>query len=366
MATISRRNFDLTTDPLAGGVDGGNARYDLKNFTYPPDLFGNADTFTDCWLMININVQDRTLKGNNQYKPVELNENEKKRRQPYGMQELDPDAGLVGVGLLAAGTGLASYLKSAKNFSGNTTKAALGVLTKAAGVGAASSLPFLMVKELGKRKATRISTAIQLPMPNQITTNYSVQWGVENTVLMALISRFGEEAIKAARGNPSSFSKLEDPLANFALATAQIAGAGSISAATGLAANPKKELIFDSVDFRTFSINYKFYPKSREESIQLQNVINELKYHMHPSYLTEGKFTFVYPSEFDITFYAKDGKENTYINKIATCVLTNLVVNNTPDGLWAAHDEGAPNGIDIQMSFKELSLMTKESIDLGF
>ena len=363
MATISRRNFDLTTDQLAGG----NARYDLKNFTYPPDLFRKADTFTDCWLMININVQDRTLKGNNQYKPVELNENEKKRRQPYGMQDVNPTTGAGTAAAIAVGTfALKDYLKGPKNYGGNTTKAALGRLTSAAGVGTGAALPFLMVKELGKRKAVRISTAIQLPMPNQITTNYSAQWGSENTVLMDLMARLGPQALGSNNQTNGTMARLEDPLANFVLATAQIAGSGSISAATGLAANPKKELIFDSVDFRTFSMNYKFYPKSREESIQLQNVINELKYHMHPSYLTEGKFTFVYPSEFDITFYAKDGKENTYINKIATCVLTNLVVNNTPDGLWAAHDEGAPNGIDIQMSFKELSLMTKESIDLGF
>ena len=364
MATISRTKYDLTTSSTGTG-----GRYDVSNLTYPPDLFGGVETYSNCWVMININVQDRASKGS--VETVELSADERDRRIPYGGENIGA-GGAASAGAIAGGIALGSklidHLKNPVEFAANGKKAALEALTKSAGAAGAAALPFLLVGAMGKRKALRIKSAIQLPMPNQLTTNYSTSWDMENTWLMDMMSRLPGVAVDALAniGKPGAMTQLADPAANFVLNAAQFANAGTISAATGLAANPKKELVFNSVDFRTFNMSYRFYPKSREESVILQNVIKELKYHMHPSYLSESKFTFVYPSEFDITFYAKDGKENLYVNKIATCVLKNMVVNSTADGLWAAHDEGAPNGIDIQLQFQELALMTKDTIDKGF
>lgn len=364
MATISRTKYNLTTSSTGGG-----GRYDVSNLTYPPDLFGGVETYSNCWVMININVQDRASKGS--VETVELSADERDRRIPYGGENIGA-GGAVGAGAIAGGIALGSklidHLKNPVEFAANGKKAALEALTKTAGAAGAAALPFLLVGAMGKRKALRIKSAIQLPMPNQLTTNYSTSWDMENTWLMDMMSRLPGVTVDALAniGKPGAMTQLADPAANFVLNAAQFANAGTISAATGLAANPKKELVFNSVDFRTFNMSYRFYPKSREESVILQNVIKELKYHMHPSYLSESKFTFVYPSEFDITFYAKDGKENLYVNKIATCVLKNMVVNSTADGLWAAHEEGAPNGIDIQLQFQELALMTKDTIDKGF
>lgn len=134
-----------------------------------------------------------------------------------------------------------------------------------------------------------------------------------------------------------------------------------------MAANPKKEMVFNSVNFRSFTLDYRFYPKSAKELETLYDIIYLLKYHMHPSFLNGAtKMTYVYPSEFDITFFAKGTNENTYVNKIATCVLENMIVNNTPDGAWVAHENGAPNGVTIQLQFKELAILTKESIEIGY
>jgi hypothetical protein len=362
MVDITRQKYSLKTGPQAG-----QGKYQVDNLTYPPNLFGGADSYAKSWVMININVQDRVSSGSANQPITELDENEKKRKLPYGMQELEPADG-IGVGVaVGAGMALAAHLNAPKDFGPNKGKVALQKFM----AGGATALPFLAIQALGQRKANRLKSAIQLPMPNQVITNYSANWDTSSTAMLELISRIPSLAMEAgadlAKGNvKDAFSKGADPLANFVLSTAQFAGAGGVSAATGLAANPKKELIFDSVDFRTFNLDYRFFPKSREEAVRLQNVIKELKYHMHPSYMSNTKFTFVYPSEFDITFYAKDGDENLFVNKIATCVLTNLTVNSTPDGIWAAHEEGSPQGVEVRMSFKELSLLTKDQIDIGY
>lgn len=361
MADISRQRSALTTDAAGKG-----GKYSVQNLTYPMDLFGSTGKYANSWVMININVQERASKSAGAT-PVDLSDNEKARRLPYGAEDLSAATGTGTAAGIALGVGLAKYLMTPRDANVNGGRPALKSLMGTAGAAGAASLPFLAIGALGKRKAKRITSAIQFPMPNQLTTNYSASWGTDNTWMLDMISRMGGTSVAAiAAGDAATLTRLADPIANFALSASSFAGSGTVSAATGLAANPKKEMIFESVDFRTFSMNYRFYPKNREEAVRLQNVIKELKYHMHPSYMSESKFTFVYPSEFDITFYAKDGKENLFVNKIATCVLTNMVVNSTPDGLWAAHTEGSPNGVDIQLQFKELSLQTKESIDIGY
>ena len=87
---------------------------------------------------------------------------------------------------------------------------------------------------------------------------------------------------------------------------------------------------------------------------------------MHPEHKSAGNFTYIYPSEFDITFYTAGGKENTYVSKIATCILQSMRVNYTPDGQWATHENGAPVAVQISLSFKELTVLTKDKIDEGY
>ena len=177
--------------------------------------------------------------------------------------------------------------------------------------------------------------------------------------------------IKSGFGDKTALANMAqgggDAASAFVLSTASLAGSGSVSAATGMAANPKKEMVFNSVNFRSFTIDYRLYPKSEDELKTLYDIIYLLKYHMHPSFLNgETKFTYVYPSEFDITYFAKGTNENTYVNKVATCILENMIVNHTPDGAWVAHENGAPNGVSLQLTFKELSVLTKESIKIGY
>jgi len=125
-------------------------------------------------------------------------------------------------------------------------------------------------------------------------------------------------------------------------------------------------MIFQGVNFRSFTVDYFFYPKTAAEAIRIRDIVQLLKYHMHPEFLADDRFTFVYPSEFDITFFTDAGTENEFIFKVGTCVLTNMSVNYTPDGLWVTHNNGVPNMMRVTLEFKELGIHTKDSIKQGF
>jgi hypothetical protein len=84
---------------------------------------------------------------------------------------------------------------------------------------------------------------------------------------------------------------------------------------------------------------------------------------MHPE-LSAGGLFYVYPSEFEIVYYYQ-GKENRFINKISTCVMTDMDVKYGGE-YFSSFKNGAPAEISMTLSFRELELLTKERIVKGY
>ena len=65
-----------------------------------------------------------------------------------------------------------------------------------------------------------------------------------------------------------------------------------------------------------------------------------------------------------------DDSHNSYIPKIAKCVLENLEVDYSPGEKYTTlkpYDQGAsPQVITMTMQFKEMSIITKETIGVGY
>ena len=123
--------------------------------------------------------------------------------------------------------------------------------------------------------------------------------------------------------------------------------------------NPFREVFFEGVDYRRFNFKYKFLPKNERESLAVLNIINTFKEHMHPQLSADG-FFYIYPSEFEIKYFYNN-KENGYFNKIAPCALTDMQVDYGGEQ-FSTFSNGAPTEIDMTLSFRELELLTKESI----
>jgi hypothetical protein len=146
------------------------------------------------------------------------------------------------------------------------------------------------------------------------------------------------------------------------LALSKGPNASAMSAATGLAANPKKEQVFKGVDFRTFSFDYQFFPRSEPEAANVLRIIKEFKYHMHPEFKDANNFLYIYPSEFDISYY-QNGEENMNLHRHTSCVLQEMTVNYTPNGSFTTFPNGMPTQINVTLGFKELGLLAEFKID---
>ena len=134
----------------------------------------------------------------------------------------------------------------------------------------------------------------------------------------------------------------------------------------GKVTNPNAEMVFTGVPMRTFNFPFEFAPKNEKEKDSIQKIIELFKFHMMPDKEGEGYLTV--PSEFQITYMYKDGA-NMYIPKISRCVLKDMSVDYSPEGVFTTFkgdEKGAhPVLTKMDLTFNETEIMTKETIAAG-
>jgi hypothetical protein len=138
---------------------------------------------------------------------------------------------------------------------------------------------------------------------------------------------------------------------------------------SGVVVNPMLELIYTSPNFRTFDFEFLFYPRDEKEATQVQEIINEFRFHQAPELVRDSQGFLIPPSEFDIKFYY-GGKQNPNLQQISTCVLTNINVDYAPNGFIAYEVDketspamgrtGMPVGIRVNLEFQEVTYLTKQ------
>ncbi len=339
--------------------------YNIKQHSYPKDLMSSE--YGGNYVIFYINVAVESKLFNDKTVQTVADVPTRDRGPTIAMNEKlydDPTSGkskTAFVGLNAAGQvvegAVAGGLLAGK--IGAVGGAALNAAPAAIGIGAAATQAASVT-----RAQKRLKTAIALHIPNQLNIRYGVSWGEEDTFSYAAAAAGAEAILKALEGGGAK------NLGNDAAAIVGAMGLKSdkqgaaASAAFGLASNPKKEQVFKNVDFRTFQFDYQFFPRNKDEAANVMRIIYELKYHMHPEFKDANEFLYVYPSEFDIAYY-QNGKENENLHRHTSCVLTEMNVNYTPNGQFNSFDNGMPTQINITLSFRELSLLTKDKIKDG-
>lgn len=137
-------------------------------------------------------------------------------------------------------------------------------------------------------------------------------------------------------------------------------------ASAGYAQNPQIEILFDSVDNRTFQFDFKFTPKSQAEAIAVLDIIKAFRFHAAPEIVQGpggGRF-FIPPSEFDISYHF-EGSPNKALHKFSTCVLEAIDVNYS-NGNFATYDDGVPVEIGMTLRFMEVEILHKKLIAEGY
>jgi len=337
-------------------------RYNIGSTTYPDDLYNNKAEYGGNYVVFYINVADDSKLLTDKSATAITGDIPPRLRGDLIGQNLNKLEATAGQALKGAvtGTGVNTVLQG--KFDVKT--ATEGGITGAVG-GAAQAGTVALASSGMARQQKRITEAIALHVPNQLNIRYSMDWQTEDTFAFQAAAMGAREVAKAVAtvgAKSNVMGTAGSILTNVAL---NAPGGGALSAASGLAANPKKEQVFKNVDFRTFTFDYTFSPRSEGEARAVKKIINTFKLHMHPEYKDLNNFVFIYPSEFDIYYY-QGGTENLNLHRHTSCVLKDLSVNYTPNGAFNTFDGGMPTQINVTLTFLELAILTKAQIQDNF
>ena len=204
---------------------------------------------------------------------------------------------------------------------------------------------------------------ISLYMPDTVnSTNHSMYGG---TSIMGAVQETIGLAANAASRVPFFGKYLGTAAAvpNIALSALNSNPSKLLLATQGLALNPKNQILFEGIDFRSYTMSFTFTPYSAEEAETVKQIIKTFKKHAAPTIITEtaGMF-FRAPSTVGVQFMF-NGKENPNIAKVTESVIEAIDVNYSPNGMWSAHENGAPVQTTLTIQFKEIQLVDSVMID---
>lgn len=326
-------------------------RYAYNILRYPIDL-GEADK--GHYMVIHINQQRRTqFKGKTTSESPTIFENRTQNGTPT-----------------VGGT----FLSVLDNISTTAGSAARDILAQGGTTADQFRVGFT-------RTIERTTDTIALYMPDTLAFTYNQAYSdlSLNSMLTAGLATTASlaEDLKNVKSLPQMIEVLRNTgVENLSPVLAQLAQNSDLfragfAAFAGKVVNPMMEMIYASPAFREFRFDFMFYPRSEREAVEVQKIINKLRFHQAPEIDTNSQgFFLIPPSEFDIKFYY-NGKENVNIPKISTCVLTSIDTDYAPNGFAAYEvagetypDEGRtgmPVGIRLGLAFKETEILTKDN-----
>jgi hypothetical protein len=357
-----------TRDPRSRGRD----NFNISLFQYPEDL-GEPDL--KHYIEFGITMRGKSeylkkLKDAGQARVIESSVNPDGGRMSAENVSQAAATSFVAGSAIVGGAVAKSILGKVDNTGNKASGSFLQrnavpiVAAAAAGTAAATALKFNDL--LAPDTTYRISDVIALYVDGPPTVKYSMNYANSSLGTLAGALGGGLFESKGSPGASESMVAMGTQLAAIPAALGslgQVSGKDLNSVRTGTALNPFKEVIFESVDFRTFMFKYKFMPKSENETKKVQEIIKMFKFHMHPE-MSNGKLFFINPSEFNISYNFENGP-NGYFHKFAPCVLTDMDVSYGGEQ-FASFQNGTPTEIHVSLTFREKEILTKKMIEDGY
>ena len=128
----------------------------------------------------------------------------------------------------------------------------------------------------------------------------------------------------------------------------------------GRVMNPNRFSIFEAPGLRDFSFTFKMIPQSVQEADSIPKIIQSFRLAAYPE-ITSSRIEFTFPKVFKIKMV-----NNEQTIRIPYVACQSISVNYNPTSMSYFKYKNTPSEIDLTLSFKELSQLTKEQIREGF
>jgi hypothetical protein len=219
-------------------------------------------------------------------------------------------------------------------------------------------------------------TVIQLPLPTNLSSSMGMDWQQESVNIPKFQLMHNKEAINNLRS--MSYKDMFGSLKNNSVEALKKGWSGmmedknqilartkSRSKIGGIkvAVNPRNEMMFNGMQFKSYSFNFLLVPYEQRDSDNIQKAIRAIQKASVPE-LKGAKMFMVYPETWWITFMSGEENGNEYLMKINECCCTGISVNYTPNGDSSnMHKKNAPLSVELSLDFTEIFIPSKENIE---
>lgn len=229
--------------------------------------------------------------------------------------------------------------------------------------------------------------SIILYMPEDVSTGYKANWtgkAFSNIGAAALSTAGSGDAGQAIQNSFNLLGTAMDQLIPNAgrkviqetiskLTGEEIADNDIYSSTRGVILNPNVELLFNGVDLRNFSLNYKLVPRNQKEADNITEIIKIFKRSMLPR-TSDGKEmnlvksdnianSFIKVPHFCKVSFMRGGGLNPDVAQYKMCAITQVDINFTPDGTYATYESGKMVAVGLSLAFQESKLIFAEEAD---
>jgi len=249
---------------------------------------------------------------------------------------------------------------------------------------------------------------IMLPMPQDLSNEIQQQWqgkqftATGRAATAALAGgqfSYASEVVKNIAGNATALqTAFNTTVLN------SIPGVGGniefndVSGSTrGIVINPNAELLYDSPEMREIGMIFKLVPRNSDEATTINNIVKRFRSASMPRWgaVTADQLSFLdgdstvqvgggtgeaKKSEMNIggrdnwiqvpdlcKFTFMTGSDtNRKIIQFKPCAISAVEVNYTPDGTYAAYEDGQPAAIELRINFMETKLVFADEVERGF
>ena len=241
---------------------------------------------------------------------------------------------------------------------------------------------------IGDIGMTAVGGHVCLPIPSGVNVTYGQGWDQEEVGAgQSLAADVGAAALNSYSANSSagnnvdamaksSSEAVKDTAGKVGLEGAKkgvgmgvagsLVGTGAAQRAAGSAKFGNTYATYGGPAFRTFQFAFSMKPLSWEDNLKIINIVSFFKEGSAPDLISGGLWrVYELPYVFTITFYDNEGVRHHHLPMISQSALTDVSVTYGGD-MYSEFENGAPVQTDIQLSFREIALLTKADMQTDF
>jgi len=151
---------------------------------------------------------------------------------------------------------------------------------------------------------------------------------------------------------------------------------GAAAQITGARVNPRTDVLFNHMEYRTHDFEYLLIPRTEAEAEAIDKIIHMFQFYMLPSYSPNLNNNIAgtmigFPYEFEIAFWSETQPLSHHINKIGRSVLTSVGIDHAAAGnvsFYKSTKPGAgvyPMATKLSLKFMEVTLLARDSDEIN-